>query len=140
MKSKKCLFRRLQGSYNEWGLTVSRTSSLIRGVVLEEIFEKGFFAEGVLTEGVQHYAHCSSSKVPWSQSVERFQASPQSLCNTVYKLLSKILATIGLSRSSQSWPNQEAIVKGRHIGEGVSPMIRSILWTADHPRKRLPEA
>lgn len=48
-------------------------------------------------------------------AVERFQASPQSLCNTVYKLISKILATIGLSRSSQSWPNQEAIVKGRHI-------------------------
>lgn len=54
-----------------------------------------------------------------SQSVERFQASPQSLCKTVYKLLSKILATIGLSRSSQSWPNQKAIVKGRHIGEGL---------------------
>lgn len=83
---------------------------------------QGFISEGVLTERVQHYAHCSSSKVPWSQSVERFQASPQSLCNTVYKQLSKILATnktIGLSRSSQSWPNQEAIVKGRHIGEGV---------------------
>lgn len=28
-------------------------------------------------------------------------------------------STIGLSRSSQSWPNQEAIVKGRHIGEGL---------------------
>ena len=38
---------------------------------------------------------------------------------TVYKLLSKILATNNRRLSSQSWPNQEAIVKSRHIGEGL---------------------
>lgn len=80
---------------------------------------KDLFRKGCLLKRVQHYAHCFSSKVLWSQSVERFQAAPQSLYNTVYKLISKILATIGLSRSSRSWPNQEAIVKSRHIGEGV---------------------
>ena len=45
----------------EWGLTVSRTSFLIRKKVVggEEIWK----SRKVLKR-VQHYAHCSSSKVP----------------------------------------------------------------------------
>lgn len=100
----------------EWGLTVSRTSSSKRKKVVggEEI-------SMAISEGTEKSSTLCSLLFFQSplKPIERFQAAPQSLCNTVYKLISKILATIGLSLSSQSWPNQEAIVKSRHIGKGL---------------------
>ena len=44
--------------------------SLLKGVVGEDDGNQGLISEGVLTERVKHYAHCSSSKVPWNRLPE----------------------------------------------------------------------
>lgn len=106
--------------------------SLFGPVVTTEVLT--FFQTGLMSDSCGHTNLVLIPKVASPTIISQFR--PISICNFLYKVISKIIA-----RRMQPWmsdiiaPNQTAFVPGREIAENVI-LLREIIHTFKQPNRR----